>query len=113
MWKSGKPGTISRDERAPGAVEFPKLLSSMPPHHSPVANWDLKNAANARFLFSTPMSAAFFIVAGAVVLSVLFVFWLIWRAPEGREDREGFHGLPMEKPEAEGEAGGPEVRKVG
>lgn len=61
------------------------------------------------------MSATFFIIAGALALSVLFVLWLIWRAPEGREDQEGFHDRPAETPEAAGggEARGSEVRKVG
>lgn len=61
------------------------------------------------------MSATFLIVAGSLALSVIFVLWLIRRAPEGREDQEGFHDRPAEKPEAEGEGetGRPEVRKVG
>jgi hypothetical protein len=67
------------------------------------------------FDFSNPMSATFFIVAGVLALSVLFVGWLIWRAPEGREDHEGFHDHPVEKSEtATGdEASSPEARKVG
>lgn len=61
------------------------------------------------------MSATFFIVAGAVLLPALFVLWLIWRAPEGREDQEGFHDRPVERPEtdAAAEPGRPEIRKVG
>lgn len=60
------------------------------------------------------MSATFFIVAGAVVLSVLFVGWLIWRAPEGREDQAGFHDRPAgPETEADAEPGRSEIRKVG
>ena len=60
------------------------------------------------------MSATFFIVAGVLVLSVLLVGYLIWRAPEGREDQAGFHDRPAEPDaEAEAEPGRPEIRKVG
>jgi hypothetical protein len=46
---------------------------------------------------------------------VIFVLWLIWRAPEGQQDREGFHDRSGEKPGARvvGEEGGSEIRKVG
>jgi hypothetical protein len=66
------------------------------------------------------MSPVVLIIGVVLALSVILVLWLIWRAPEGRQDREGFHGESGGRSEANAagsgtgaEGGGPEVRKVG